>query len=285
MSVHLTTSVTEGQVTVDGALIRFSVSGTPHPTRPPLVLVHGTGGSTATHFAMLFPMLAARQQVIAFDMAEPQDTDELGLEHLERQLDAVVTATVPTGPIAVLGYSLGAVVAASYAAHCPERVTTLVLVAGWITTDHHQLLRNDLYQALRASGDAEAMAAYSRLFAFGAPFLAKRSPQDMDKLAPRGRPSEFGAKQMQLNRDIDISDRVENIQACTLIVAGVNDLMVPRHHSQALFGAIEDSRYTEINAGHSVLVERPAELISMVDTFLNDPHQHAAGEIIPMAYA
>lgn len=283
MPVHLTTQVEEGSVSVDGAEVRYFISGAPHPTRPPLVLVHGTGGTTERHFGFLFPMLAARQQVISLDFAQPADATTLTLDHLERQLEAVVLATAPGESIALLGYSLGSVVAASYAAHHPDLVRRLVLVAGWIRTDHQQLLRNDLYQQLRAVGDTEALKTYSRLFAFGIPFLAKRSPADMDLVAPAGRPSEFGAKQMELNRAVDISDRVGDITATTLVVGGTHDAMVPRHHSLALFGAILDARYAEIAAGHSVLVERPAELLSIVDGFLADPDKHAAGTIVPPA--
>ncbi|MEV5411169.1 alpha/beta fold hydrolase [Thermopolyspora sp. NPDC052614] len=283
MSVHLTTRVDEGVVSIDGADVRYFISGEPHPTRPPLVLVHGTGGSTERHFGFLFPMIAARQQVVSFDFAEPAGVTELTLDHLERQLSAVVAAVLPEGPIALLGYSLGSVIAASFAAHHAERVTRLVLVAGWIKTDHHQLLRNDLYRFLRKAGDPEALKTYSRLFAFGVPFLAKRSPAEMDAVAPPGRPSAFGAMQMDLNRNIDISDRIGNITAKTLVVAGTHDLMVPRHHSLALFGAIPDARYTEIASGHSVLVERPAELLSVVNNFLAHPDKHAAGTKIPPA--
>ncbi|WP_072803257.1 alpha/beta fold hydrolase [Rhodococcoides yunnanense] len=283
MPVHLTTSVDEGVVSVDGAEVHYFVSGTPHPTRPPLVLIHGTGGSTATHFAMLFPMIATRQQVISLDFAEPADVNALALEHLENQVSAVVDAVLPSGPIAVLGYSLGAVVAASYAAHHPGRVRSLVLVAGWIKTDNQQILRNDLYRVLRAAGDPEAMKAYSRLFAFAAPYVAKRTPAEMDVVAPPGKPSNFGALQMELNRIVDISDRVSDIASTTLIVGGTHDLMVPRHHSLALFGAIADARYTEIAAGHSVLVERPAELLSITQTFLAKAHRHPAGAVIAPA--
>ncbi|WOF22840.1 alpha/beta hydrolase [Microbacterium betulae] len=283
MPVHLTTEVEEGAVSVDGAEVRYYVSGRPHPTRPPLVLVHGTGGSTATHFAMLFPMVATRQQVVSLDLAEPAGVSALTLEHLERQVGAVVDEALPEGPISLLGYSLGSVVAASYAAHHADRVENLVLVAGWIKTDHQQRLRNDLYQFLRKAGDPDAFRAYSRLFAFGVPFLAKRSPEDMDVVAPPGRPSTFGALQMDLNRTIDISDRVADIAATTLVVGGTHDLMVPRHHSLALFGAIDDARYAEIGSGHSVFVERPAELLSIAENFLSHPRRHPAGTVIPPA--
>jgi pimeloyl-ACP methyl ester carboxylesterase len=283
MTVRLTTTVDEGVVEVDGAEVRYYVSGDPAPTRPPLVLVHGTGGSTDIDFGFLFPMMARRQPVVSLDMTQPPDVRDLTIDHLERQVAAVVDRVLPAGPGAVLGYSLGSVVAASYAAHRSDRVTRLVLVAGWAKTDHQQALRNDLYQKLRAIGDPELMKVYSRLFAFGVPFLAKRSPAEMDAVAVARRPTQFSAMQMDLNRTVDITGLLDSISAKTLVIGGTYDLMVPRHHSLALFGAIADARYTEISSGHSVLVERPAELLSMVDSFLAEPCRFPAGAVIPTA--
>lgn len=283
MTVRLTTVVDEGVVEVDGAEVRYYVSGDPAAARPPLVLVHATGGSTDVDFGFLFPMMARRQQVVSLDMAQPTEVRDLTIDHLERQVAAVVDRVLPAGPVAVLGYSLGSVVAASYAAHRAGRVTRLVLVAGWAKTDHQQVLRNNLYQKLQAIGDPELMKAYSRLFAFGVPFLAKRSPAEMDAVASGRRPTAFSAMQMDLNRTVDITGLLDSISAKTLVIGGTYDLMVPRHHSLALFGAIADARYTEISSGHSLLVERPAELLSMADSFLAEPDRFPTGTVIPTA--
>ena len=72
-------------------------------------------------------------------------------------------------------------------------------------------------------------------------------------------------------------------RATTLVVGCTQDQMVPRTHSLQLFGAIDDARYTEIDSGHAVVFERPAELLRLVDTFLRQPSASAAGSIIPTA--
>ncbi|WP_158268666.1 alpha/beta fold hydrolase [Corynebacterium yudongzhengii] len=64
-------------------------------------------------------------------------------------------------------------------------------------------------------------------------------------------------------------------------MAGRDDLMVPRHHSQELFGLIENSRYTEFQSGHMVVLERPAELIHAAEIFFDDPEAVPAGTEIP----
>jgi pimeloyl-ACP methyl ester carboxylesterase len=271
-----------GSVRVDGATINFFVSGNPNPLIPPVVLVHGTGGSTEGHFSFLFPMLARSQQVVSFDMVTRPGAVELTIEDLERQVAAVVDTALPAGPISVLGYSLGAVIAASYAAHNADRVKNLILVAGWIRTDTQQKLRQDIQQVVRSTGDVAAYRKLSLLLAFGVPFVAKRSLEELANVSPppSGTP-EFIAQLAALNGRIDITDDVADIRATTLIVGCTYDLMVPRHHSLALFGAIEDARYLEVSSGHAIVFERPAELHLAARSFLADPTRYAAGSVIP----
>jgi len=285
MAVPLSQEYEQGTVEVDGTPVAYFVAGKPSDTVPPIVLIHGTGGSTAGHFSFLFPMLARTQQVLSLDLVAPvakrDGSQELTIADLERQVAAVVDHLVPSGQVSVLGYSLGAVIAASYAAHNQERVQNLVLVAGWIKTDTQQLLRQDVQQLLRG-GDPAGYKKLSLLLAFGVPFVAKRSFEDLTTVSPppSGTP-EFLAQLAVLNRSVDISEDVANIRAVTLIVGCTHDLMVPRHHSLALFGAIDDARYLELSSGHALVFERPAELHHAVRTFLANPTKQAAGQIIP----
>jgi pimeloyl-ACP methyl ester carboxylesterase len=76
---------------------------------------------------------------------------------------------------------------------------------------------------------------------------------------------------------------VPRIEATTLVIGCTHDQMVPVLHSKALFGAIRDARYTEIASGHTVIFERPAQLVQIIDQFNEAPSRHAAGSILPTA--
>ena len=281
MPTPVSQELEQGTVQVDGATVWYFAAGTANDEVPPVVLIHGTAGSTEGHFSFLFPMLARTQRVVSVDLVGPPGKDELTVADLERQVAAVVDHVVPAGPISMLGYSLGAVIAASYAAHHPDRVENLVLVAGWMKTDTQQLLRQDVQQRLRGK-DPVGFKKLSLLLAFGVPFIAKRSFEELAAVspAPSGTP-EFLAQLAALNRRVDISDEAAAIRAVTLIIGCTHDLMVPRHHSLALFGAIDDARYLELSSGHSLVFERPAELHLAVRSFLSDPTRYPAGEVIP----
>lgn len=268
---------------VDGAEVTYYASIEDHDRNDVLVLMHGTAGSTAAHFGFLLPILAARQRVVAIDWAPPVTGGPLQLEQLERQLAAVLREVGQGRTVTLLGYSLGAVVALSTAAHHPELVDQLIVVAGWLKTDLQQLLRNDVWQALRASDPdgSQALRAYTVFCAFGGPFLGTRSLPDLQPAMDAMSFDAFGDAQMELNRRIDLCSAAEAIAATTLVVGCTHDQMVPVRHSKAIFGAIEDSRYVEIATGHAAVFERPSELCDVIQTFVDDPNAYPAGAIIP----
>jgi pimeloyl-ACP methyl ester carboxylesterase len=270
---HQTKQTKLGDITIN-----YRVSG-PENDRAPLVLVHGTAGSIDGHFGYLFPMMAFRQRVIALDFSDPGG-DKLELADLVAQVRAVIEAECPDQPVSLLGYSLGAVVAAKAAIELGDKIANLMLVAGWMKTDTHQALRNHVWQKLRDQG-SDAITEYMTVLAFSPNFMRAQTFEGMVEAAKMLKLTPFVDKQMELNTRIDIAAEAETIKARTLIVAGTYDVMVPKYHSKALFGAIEDARYTEIPSGHAIVHERAAELFYHIDGFTRDPGAYAAGTIIP----
>jgi len=250
----------EKRITVDGVEVSYRVSG-PANERRPLVLVHGTAGSLDGHFGFLFPMMAFRQRVIGINLAEPL-ADRAELAHFAAQVAAVINAEVPNGPVTLLGYSLGAPIAAKTAAQLGNKVENLILVAGWVKTDTHQKVRNHIWTTLQKEGSPAV-----KTFMLAGTAKLKITP--------------FIEKQMELNARVDITADCEQIKAKTLVVAMSDDFAVPKYHSKMLFGAIENASYTEVSAGHAVVHERPAELFYHIDRFSKDPAAYPVGAIVP----
>jgi pimeloyl-ACP methyl ester carboxylesterase len=269
----------EGIVDAGGVEVRYYDTGSSGDGSSPVVLLHGTGGTGPTHFRTLYPMLAARHRVIALDFSDVAPGEALAVEHLVLQTAAVIQERTPHRPAHVVGYSLGAVVAASLAADHPVLVDSLVLVAGWMRTDSQQLLRNSLWQKLFET-DEEALKEFMTLMSYGSRFLASKPYDDVRALI-RNRALLDGIKgQMELNRTIDISSKVSLISAPTLVIGATYDHMVPMRHSQLLHGAIENARLAEIPSGHAVPIERPAHLFKLIDDFIADPAALPAGALV-----
>lgn len=97
---------------------------------PPLVLLHGPGGS-AVHWMRVLPRLMADHRVIAPDLpgqGSSQVLDgPLSAEQVLGWLSDLIDATCPAPP-ALAGNALGGAIAARFAAQGPGRLSRLVLV-------------------------------------------------------------------------------------------------------------------------------------------------------------
>ncbi|OLF53916.1 alpha/beta fold hydrolase [Pseudomonas chlororaphis] len=251
--------------------------------RPPIVLVHGTGGSASSHFGFLFPMLELNQRVVALNFTRPLEQDELTLADLEAQIVGIIDKVLPGVPVTLVGYSLGAVAAASVAAHRPDLVGNLVLVAGWVKTDPQQELRNAVWRQLYQA-KLPAIREFTAYCGFSPRFFNYATPAQITTMLAAINPGEFDELQMALNRSIDLTASIGNIQATTLIVGCTYDTMVPIQHSKRLFGSIIDARFVEIESGHAVVYERPAQLCQIIDQFNEMPTRYPAGSILPAQY-
>ena len=266
----------EGLTHVGALSVPFHDTLAPGDTRETIVLIHGTGGSAKTHFRTLFPMLAARYRVLAPDL---QTTDgELTLEALSQQVTGVLDQQAPGQPVHVIGYSLGALVAADLAASHPDSVASLTLVAGWVRADPQQRLRNRIWKRLFDS-DQDLLREFVTWTAHGHPFLAGRTEADIQALVDARTFPEGIAEQMRLNAVADLSGRLAAIAAPSLVIAGAHDQMVPARQTRLLFGGLPNARYAIIDSGHAIPYERPAQLFQLINEFVKDPAATPAGEV------
>jgi pimeloyl-ACP methyl ester carboxylesterase len=112
---------------IDGVRTRYFLAG----EGPPLTVVHGLGGA-AVNFTKIAPLLARRHRVLIPDLpghglSEPFPTVD-GLTSYARHVH-VLAQRLGMLPGAVLGYSMGGVVALRLAVEAPEDVRALALVA------------------------------------------------------------------------------------------------------------------------------------------------------------
>ena len=246
---------------------------------PTIILIHGTGGNTDKHFSYIFPMLGIHQRVLSIDLHTPDKAD-LKVTDFSQQVEALIQhAVAEDETITVVGYSLGAVIAAQVAASLKQRVARLILLAGWAKTSSVQQLRTSIWQQLFNEQSA-ALPHFVNYCLYSDDYLCARSEQQVLDLARFVKPSQDAAKQRELNYRIDITSILPDICAETLIVACHEDRMIPLAQAKLLFASIQDSRYIEVASGHALYIEAPAEVLQLVNQFSQHPQQYPANQKI-----
>ncbi|MBF8189289.1 alpha/beta hydrolase [Nonomuraea sp. K274] len=243
-------------------------SGTVHYRRaghgPGLVMVHGTGGDAVSNYAHLVPGLTDLRTVITPDYAGSGQTADPGGDLTLDLLAGQVAATFE-GPSDLVGFSLGAVVAAAVAAERPELVRRLVLIAGWTHVEDSRLELGLRTWARLAATDPASFAAYGPLMGFSPGFVSEAGAEAL----MAGEPPHGTLRQIELDLRVDIRELLPKIAAPTLVIGNTQDHLIPVRHARALHAAIPGSEYAELDSGHVVLHERPADVIALIRDFIN----------------
>lgn len=183
--------------------------------------------------------------------------------HYRSVIEPVVAAS---GPVDLIGHSLGGMFAAEVAAFCPHLVRKLVLVNPyglWLDDspmpDPFAIPAAELSRAKWAAPDVWNDREPTSFTAGDAPSYAMYRAQNL------GAASKF----MWPIPDRGLSRRLRFIRAQTLIVHGSEDGLVPVVYADAFRALIPSARTAIIaDAGHLPMVEAEDRFIAIVDEFL-----------------
>lgn len=238
---------------------------------PYLVLVHGTGATKDTNWGPLVEALQDRYTIVAMDLSGSGETLEPGGEiTLDVLVDQVIGAARAAGAETyhLLGYSLGAVVAATVAARNPESVQSLITVAGWPESGLRERHQFELWQRLFEQ-DPETIARFAMLTGMSPDFWQmtdeelEGAVQGFTSILPPGLD-----RQAAFDATVNIRTELASVEAPTLVVGMTHDQMVPLPSTRDFANAISSSSFVELNAGHLLPFEKPTLLIETVEAFL-----------------
>ena len=275
------TTFTQSTVPVDGRPVRVITLG--EGSGPPVVLVHGLGGSWKNWLENM-PYLARHRTTIALDLPGFGDSDlpdgDISISNFARCLEAVLDA-LGVGAVDLVGNSMGGFISAELAITRPDRVHSLALVdaAGISTTDLMRgptmtLMRLIVAQSQWASGQ-DAMLRRPRLrhLAFRA-IMRHPTRLALDLVAHQaggpGMPGFLLAMDALLS--YDFRERLPEITCPVLIVHGEQDMLVPVADAREFHRLIAGSRLEILaDTGHVPMLERPTTFNALLADFLGLP--------------
>jgi 3-oxoadipate enol-lactonase len=239
----------------------------------PVVLIHGLGASTAM-WQLVAPRLAGDFRVVAYDLRglgrSATPPPPYSLDDLVADLDELADR-LGLPRFAVVGHSLGGLVAFAFAARRPERVAGLVAISAPVSTPRElpSLLAARL-DLVRREGMAAVAAAHE---AAGLPAAFREAHPELAatyrSIIASGDPVGYAAL-CELGADLDLTAELGQITAPALLVAGELDSVVtPALLRGAVAAFPAGAAYVELaGCGHIAPLERPDELAAHLRGFL-----------------
>jgi pimeloyl-ACP methyl ester carboxylesterase len=244
---------------------------------PALGLLHGIG-SNGESFERLIELLSDRFRVIAWNAPgygasapllgkTPSATDYANAA-------ASLFDALATGPLHLLGHSLGAIVAGRFAVEFPDRVRKLVLAnaaSGYASAPPEvraKRLQERIDHVDQLGPRKLAETRWSALLAPGASAAAVETV----KAGLRKLDADAYKQAAQMLANADLLTDAARIAAPTLVVCGTADQVTPESSNRKIAGAIRRARYRSLpNLGHISYAEDPETFAGVLADFLLAP--------------
>ena len=242
--------------------------------KPLLVLLHGTTGFSEDWSGVVGSLLEKRVVIRPDYMNSKLTAGSAYTSTMAEAASRVLSAAAATSgsPFDLVGYSLGAGVAAFIAAEHPEVIRSLVLISGfayggdvWMKLQFNlwlDLLRTDriaLTRLLLLTGvsrdfvsnmDGDTMAAAIHAFA---------TSSDWESIQHA----------IRLDLNVDLRGHTRKISAPTLLITATHDRIVPEFYSQQLARLTVGVQRAEIDSGHLSFLEQATPLATTISSFVD----------------
>lgn len=255
---------------VNGVLLNYRLTG---PTDGPVLGFVNSLGTDARIWDEVIPALAPDYRILSYDKRGHGLSDApaapYALEDHVGDLEALL-ARLKIGRLALIGVSVGGLIAQRFAIKHQEQVAGLVLcdTAAKIGTDEFWNMR---IVAVRAGGIASISdAILERWFS---PAYRQSQPEQLAgwrNMLERSPPEGYMGSCYAL-READLREQVGGIKLKTLVVCGDADSSTPPSLVQETAARLPNARFELIkDAGHLPNIEQPQALIALLRNYLSE---------------
>lgn len=254
------------RIDVDGRAVFATTGGAPfEPTKPVVVFLHGAGFDRTTWRLQTRFFAHHGRSVLAVDFPGHGRSEGPALTSIAALADWTASFIAAAGlkNAALVGHSMGALVALDTAARYPDSVRALGLcgVASEMPV-HPEMLESAKANTLKVQQLMTFWGIGNALHRGGmvSPGLWLRA-ESLAVLAAN-KPGVIHTDLAACNAYKDAPARATAIKCPTVLVLGDGDLMTPTAKGKSLGAAIAGSRTVVVaNCGHFMMVERPDETL------------------------
>jgi pimeloyl-ACP methyl ester carboxylesterase len=247
-----------------------------HGEGEPLILIPGFGTGLWIWFKQV-PRLAEYFRVITFDprgiARSPGGDHFASMVMLAEDVKELLVA-LDIEKAHIVGASFGGFVAQEFALAHPERTDTLVLCCTSYGGAGHIPPSAETLAALASTkGLNTAERVRENLLLAFSPEYIKAEPKEIERVIELREanfvPEHVYLHQLQAAFGFDLSPRVEQIEAPTLVITGDADIIVPMENSRNLAARIPQVELRVISGGsHTFFIEKADEFNQAVIEFI-----------------
>ncbi|HWE60499.1 MAG TPA: acetoin dehydrogenase dihydrolipoyllysine-residue acetyltransferase subunit [Chloroflexota bacterium] len=266
----------EELVTLPNGLRLFYVLAGQASQTPPLVFLHGLGGSQST-WQMVLPALAAHRRVCALDLPGHGQSDKPAPATADYTLaglaDAVVQAlrTLHLSPAVLVGHSLGGAVAMQIVLAHPGVAHGLVLVDSAGLGDE---ISPELFERIEAPPSREEARRLLELFFHDPRFVLESGideshEQRLQPGADEAVRAVAAASMSRQGQHTGLPARLGELQLPVLIIWGARDRVIPAAHAAAAASALPGAQVVLLEeSGHVPQVESAGAVARAIEGFV-----------------
>ncbi|WP_200863658.1 pyrimidine utilization protein D [Asticcacaulis sp. AC460] len=249
----------------------------------PVIMSAGLGGLGA----YWRPQLSALSgyQVVLYDHRGTGESardigDDYSAADLADDLYRIITG-LDLDSAHVVGHAAGGIAGLQLALDRPQVVKSLTVVNGWAKADRHFKRCFDIRLGIYEAGGPEAYLRAQPIFLFPAEWISAHL-DELDAQAAHhaaGFQSEATLRaRIRALAEFDISQKLEEIQTPTLVIAALDDMLVPVRSSVALSDGLPDSQFVGLPwGGHACNVTVPEDFNGYLTEFLKVVSQQDQG--------
>jgi pimeloyl-ACP methyl ester carboxylesterase len=246
---------------IEGLKVRY-VHRRPVPAgQPPVVFIHGAGGSHQHWLYQVRDLL--HSPTFALDLPGHGRSEGPGRESIQAYGDWLVSFLDAVGleRAVLVGHSMGGGIGLDVALRYPMRIAGLGLIA----TGARLRVASAILEGFRQEPQDTVRLVCDWTFGPEAPAeLVRQGRRQMSEI-----PGDVISGDFSACDGFDVMGRLEKITAPAVVVCGTQDLMTPVQDSTYLRDHISGAQMLLVEgAGHMVMLERPGAVVKALAAFL-----------------
>jgi pimeloyl-ACP methyl ester carboxylesterase/DNA-binding CsgD family transcriptional regulator len=188
------------------------------------------------------------------------NTNDLSIGRWTADLEEVIGAADPAGPVILLGISQGAAACIGYAVRHPERVARMILYGAYargiwrrgdVDRDREYRAIVDLSQQWGRDNPAFRQVFTSRFIPGG----SDEQLQWFNELCTKTTSPAIAAQLLAARAEMDVTDLLGSVRVPTLVLHGRQDNVVPIEEGRLLAAGIPGAEFVELDSRNHVLLE------------------------------